>query len=102
MRSSMVRDNRPYPGEGFTTLDFSDFSANVREIISLENFVDGLIDEDIQMFVRMADFKHLKTILLYALKVEAVIQASCIDRHSIREARVTADQPCESRCIKEI
>ncbi|GFT08223.1 uncharacterized protein TNCV_3481671 [Trichonephila clavipes] len=85
-----------------TTLDFSDFSANVREMISLEYFVDGLKDEEIQMAVRMADVKDLKSTLLYALKVEAPIQASCIDRHSIREARVTADEPCESPCIKEI
>ncbi|GFS55134.1 uncharacterized protein TNCV_204591 [Trichonephila clavipes] len=34
--------------------------------------------------------------------VETAIQASCIDRHSIQEARVTADEPCESRCIKGI
>ncbi|GFV20566.1 uncharacterized protein TNCV_776121 [Trichonephila clavipes] len=54
------------------------------------------------MAVRMADVKDLKSALLYALKVEATTQASCIDRHSIREVRVTADEPCESRCIKEI
>ncbi|PRD29418.1 UNVERIFIED_CONTAM: hypothetical protein NCL1_29458 [Trichonephila clavipes] len=50
----------------------------------------------------MADFKNLKSALLYVLKVEAATQASYIDRHSIREARVTADEPCESRCIKDI
>ncbi|PRD19999.1 UNVERIFIED_CONTAM: gag-pol [Trichonephila clavipes] len=32
-----------------TTLAFSDFSANVREMISLEYFVDGLKNEEIQM-----------------------------------------------------
>ncbi|GFW44389.1 uncharacterized protein TNCV_1748181 [Trichonephila clavipes] len=85
-----------------STLAFSDFTANVREMISLEYFVDGLKDEEIQMAVRMAGVKDLKSALLYALKVEAATQASCIDRHSIREARVTADEPCESRCIKEI
>ncbi|GFW44438.1 uncharacterized protein TNCV_1748671 [Trichonephila clavipes] len=84
------------------TLAFSYFSVNVGEIISLEYFVDGLKDEEIQMAVRMADVKDLKSALLYALNVEAAIQASCIDHHSIREARVTADEPCESRCIKEI
>ncbi|GFU08046.1 uncharacterized protein TNCV_1527811 [Trichonephila clavipes] len=85
-----------------TTLAFSDFSANVREMIYLEYFVDGLKDEEIQMAVRMADFKDLKSALLYALKVETAIQASCIDYHSIQEARATADEPCESRCIKGI
>ncbi|GFY07282.1 uncharacterized protein TNCV_5084691 [Trichonephila clavipes] len=85
-----------------TTLAFSDFSANVREMISLEYFVDGLKDEEIQMAVRMAVFKDFKYALLYSLKIEAATQASCIDRHSIREARVMTDEPCESRCIKEI
>ncbi|GFT91564.1 uncharacterized protein TNCV_3903571 [Trichonephila clavipes] len=86
----------------FTTLAFSDFSENVREMISLEYFVDGQKDEEIQMAVRIAGIKDLKSALLHALKVEAATQTSCIDRHSIREARVTADEPCESRCIKEI
>ncbi|GFX93632.1 uncharacterized protein TNCV_1588091 [Trichonephila clavipes] len=85
-----------------TTLASSEFSANVREMISLEYFVDGLKDEEIQRAVRMADVQDLTSALLYALKFEAVAQASCIDRPSIREARVTADEPCESRCIKEI
>ncbi|GFV19734.1 uncharacterized protein TNCV_479601 [Trichonephila clavipes] len=39
----------------FTTLAFSDFLANVREIICLEYFMDGLKDEEIQMAVRMVD-----------------------------------------------
>ncbi|GFS50455.1 uncharacterized protein TNCV_3196831 [Trichonephila clavipes] len=57
-----------------TTLAFLDFSANVREMISLEYFVDGLMDEEIQMAVRMADVKDPKSALLYALKVEAATQ----------------------------
>ncbi|GFT92797.1 uncharacterized protein TNCV_739821 [Trichonephila clavipes] len=65
-------------------------------MISLEYFVDGLMDEKIQMAVRMEDVKDPKSALLYALKVEEATQASCIDRHSIREARVTLDTPCES------
>ncbi|GFW61919.1 retrovirus-related Pol polyprotein from transposon 412 [Trichonephila clavipes] len=62
-------------------------------MISLEYFVDGLMDEEIQMTVRMADVKDPKSALLYALKVEATTQASCINHHSIREARVTLDAP---------
>ncbi|GFV24821.1 uncharacterized protein TNCV_882891 [Trichonephila clavipes] len=85
-----------------TTLAFCDFSAKVQEMICLEYFVDGLKDEEIQMAVRMADFKDLKSALLYALKVETAIKSSCIDHHSIQEVRVTADEPCESRCIKRI
>ncbi|GFW52376.1 uncharacterized protein TNCV_4115801 [Trichonephila clavipes] len=85
-----------------TTLAISDFSANVREMIFLEYFVDGLKVEEIQRAVRMADVQDLKSALLYALKVEAATQASCIDRHSIRGARVTADAPCESPRRKEV
>ncbi|GFU01032.1 retrovirus-related Pol polyprotein from transposon 412 [Trichonephila clavipes] len=65
-------------------------------MISLEYFVDGLMDEEIQMAVIMADVKDPKSALLYALKVEAATQASCIERHSIREARVALDAPCAS------
>ncbi|GFW88270.1 uncharacterized protein TNCV_820271 [Trichonephila clavipes] len=57
-------------------LAFSDHPATVRRVISLQYFVDGL--------------------------KEAAIQASRRDRHSIRGARVTADEPCESRLIKEM
>ncbi|GFU03053.1 uncharacterized protein TNCV_113611 [Trichonephila clavipes] len=85
-----------------TTLAFSDFSTNVGEMISLKYFVDGLRDEKIQRAVRMADMQDLKSALLYALKFQAVTQASCIDRYSIRGARVTADVPYESPWLKEI
>ncbi|GFW61184.1 uncharacterized protein TNCV_434081 [Trichonephila clavipes] len=51
---------------------------------------------------RMSDVKDLKSALLYALKVESATQASYIDRHSIREARVMADEPRNFRCMKEI
>ncbi|GFT14495.1 uncharacterized protein TNCV_4004521 [Trichonephila clavipes] len=85
-----------------TTLAFSDFSANVREMVCLEYFVNGLRDEEIQMAVRMADFKDLKSALLYALKLEAATQASRRDNQSIRGARRTADAPCESPWRKEI
>ncbi|PRD20425.1 UNVERIFIED_CONTAM: hypothetical protein NCL1_54662 [Trichonephila clavipes] len=80
-------------------LAFSDFSANVREMICLEYFVDGLKDEEIQMAVRMAGFKDLKSALLYALKGEATNEASCRDSHSVRGA---TDVPCESPWWKEI
>ncbi|GFW35139.1 uncharacterized protein TNCV_5067041 [Trichonephila clavipes] len=50
----------------------------------------------------MADVQDLKSALLYALQLEAATQASRRYCHSIRTARVTADEPCESRCIKEI
>ncbi|GFX83560.1 uncharacterized protein TNCV_325091 [Trichonephila clavipes] len=50
----------------------------------------------------MADFKDLKSVLLYALKVEAANEASCRNSHSVRGARVTTDVPCESPWRKEI
>ncbi|GFW49762.1 uncharacterized protein TNCV_358651 [Trichonephila clavipes] len=58
-------------------------------MISLEYFVNGLKDEEIQRAVRMADVQDLKS----ALKFQAATQASCIDRHSIRGTRVIADTP---------
>ncbi|GFW90486.1 retrovirus-related Pol polyprotein from transposon 297 [Trichonephila clavipes] len=53
-------------------------------------------------FADSKKIKDLKSALLYALKVEAATQASCTENHSIREAKVTTDELCESRCIKEI
>ncbi|GFW14542.1 hypothetical protein TNCV_2358661 [Trichonephila clavipes] len=46
--------------------------------------------------VRMADVQNLKSALLYALKLEAATQASRRDRQSIRGARGTIVDPCES------
>ncbi|GFW90168.1 uncharacterized protein TNCV_1789891 [Trichonephila clavipes] len=69
------------------TLAFSDFSANVREIISLDYFVDRLKGEEILRAVRMADAQDLKSVLLYALKFEAATQASCIGHQSARGDR---------------
>ncbi|GFU95016.1 gag-pol [Trichonephila clavipes] len=76
---------------------FSDHPATVLEVISLQYFVDGLKDEQIQKAVRMADVQDLKSALLYALKLEAANEASCRDRHSIRGAKVAADAPFESK-----
>ncbi|GFV24847.1 uncharacterized protein TNCV_883151 [Trichonephila clavipes] len=88
--------------ERLANLAFSDHPTTVREVISLQYFVNGLKEGEIQKAVRMADVQDLKSALLYALKLEAATQASRKDRHSIRGARVTADEPCESRLIKEM
>ncbi|GFS57448.1 uncharacterized protein TNCV_1401371 [Trichonephila clavipes] len=69
--------------ERLTNLAFSDYTANVREIISLQYFVDGLKDGEIQRAVRIANVQDLKYALLYALKLEDTIKASRRDRHSI-------------------
>ncbi|GFU29921.1 uncharacterized protein TNCV_1686971 [Trichonephila clavipes] len=74
---------------------------NLREYAS-EYFVDGLKNGEIQTAVRVADVQDLKYALLYAPKLEAATQDSRRDRRSIHEARVTADEPCESRLIQEM
>ncbi|GFX99317.1 uncharacterized protein TNCV_1614431 [Trichonephila clavipes] len=84
--------------ERLANLAFSDHPATVREVISLQYFVDGLKDEEIQKAVRMADAQDLKS----ALKLEAANEASCRDRYSIRGARVTADVPCKSPWMKKM
>ncbi|GFY02220.1 uncharacterized protein TNCV_5100791 [Trichonephila clavipes] len=68
--------------ERLANLAFSDHPATMRETISLQYFVDGLKEGEIQKAV--------------------ATQASRKDRHFIRGARVTADEPCESRLIKEM
>ncbi|GFX96668.1 uncharacterized protein TNCV_244551 [Trichonephila clavipes] len=85
--------------ERLANLAFSDHPATVREV---QYFVDDLKDGEIQKVVRMADIQDLKSVLLYALKVEAANEASCKDSHSVRGARVTTDAPCESPWRKEI
>ncbi|PRD18545.1 UNVERIFIED_CONTAM: hypothetical protein NCL1_60214, partial [Trichonephila clavipes] len=88
--------------ERLANLAFSDYPATVREVISLQYFVDGLREREIQKSVRMADVQDLKSALLYALKVEAANDASCRDSHSVRGAIVTTDAPCEYPWRKEI
>ncbi|GFX89645.1 uncharacterized protein TNCV_3710771 [Trichonephila clavipes] len=82
--------------EKLANLAFSDHPATVRETISLQYFVDGLREGEVQKAVRMADVQDLKSALLYTLKLEAATQASRRDGQSIRGARVTLDAPCES------
>ncbi|GFU60852.1 uncharacterized protein TNCV_3371881 [Trichonephila clavipes] len=47
--------------ERLTNLAFSDLPATVREVLSLQHFVDGLIEGEIQKAVRMADVQDLKS-----------------------------------------
>ncbi|GFX60240.1 uncharacterized protein TNCV_4534001 [Trichonephila clavipes] len=69
--------------ERLGNLAFFDHPATVRDGISLQYFVDGLKDGEIQNAVRMADVQDHKSALLYALKLEAAIQTSHRYRHSI-------------------
>ncbi|GFS58267.1 uncharacterized protein TNCV_4916591 [Trichonephila clavipes] len=79
--------------ERLANLAFSDHPATVRERISLQYFVDGLRDREVQKALRMADVQDIKSALLYVLKLEA---ASRRDRQSILGARVILDARCES------
>ncbi|GFU35201.1 uncharacterized protein TNCV_2106421 [Trichonephila clavipes] len=69
--------------ERLANLAFSDHPATVREAISLQYFVDGLKDGEIQKAERMADVQDLKSALLYVLELEAATQASLRERQSI-------------------
>ncbi|GFX44624.1 uncharacterized protein TNCV_2637871 [Trichonephila clavipes] len=88
--------------ERFANMAFTDNSANVREMISQQYFIDGAKDPEIQKTVRMAEVQYLKSSQLYALKLKAATQASRRDRHSIRGARVTGDTQGESSWMKKI
>ncbi|GFW64583.1 uncharacterized protein TNCV_3514051 [Trichonephila clavipes] len=84
--------------ERLANLAFTDHPATVSEVISLQYFVNGLNNEEIQKTVRMADVQDLKS----ALKLEVANEASFKDRHSIRGARVTADATCEYPWMKKL
>ncbi|GFT65329.1 uncharacterized protein TNCV_1559761 [Trichonephila clavipes] len=88
--------------ERLANLAFSDHPATVRETISLQYFVDGLREGEVQKAARMRDVQGLKYALLCALKLEADTQASRQDRQSIQVARVTLDDPFESSWKSDI
>ncbi|GFU09947.1 hypothetical protein TNCV_4522661 [Trichonephila clavipes] len=50
----------------------------------LQYFVDGLKDGEILRAIRMSNVQHLKSALLYTLKLEAATQANRTDHYSIR------------------
>ncbi|GFV88076.1 gag-Pol polyprotein [Trichonephila clavipes] len=70
--------------ERLSHLAFSDCPTEVREVLALQHFVDGLRDPEIQKALRMADLKDLKGALVFAMKFEAAQQATRKDRHPIR------------------
>ncbi|GFV97677.1 gag-Pol polyprotein [Trichonephila clavipes] len=69
---------------GFSHLAFSDCPTEVREVLALQHFIDGVRDLEIQKALRMADLKDLKGALVFAMKFEAAQQATRKDRHPIR------------------
>ncbi|GFX04742.1 uncharacterized protein TNCV_2247251 [Trichonephila clavipes] len=60
--------------ERLANLDFSDYPENMQEIIALQYFVDVLKDGEIQRAIRRTDIQDLKSVLLYALKLEASLK----------------------------
>ncbi|GFS97609.1 retrovirus-related Pol polyprotein from transposon 17.6 [Trichonephila clavipes] len=58
--------------------------TEVREVLALQHFIDGVRDPEIQKALRMADLKDLKGALVFAMKFEAAQQATRNDRHPIR------------------
>ncbi|GFY03861.1 gag-Pol polyprotein [Trichonephila clavipes] len=70
--------------ERLSHLAFSDCPTEVREVLALQHFIDGVRDPEIQKVLRMADLKDLKGALVFAMKFEAAQQATRKDRHPIR------------------
>ncbi|GFW63767.1 retrovirus-related Pol polyprotein from transposon 412 [Trichonephila clavipes] len=70
--------------ERLSHLAFSDCPTEVREVLALQHFIDGVHDPEIQKALRMADLKDLKEALVFAMKFEAAQQATRKDRHPIR------------------
>ncbi|GFU58770.1 hypothetical protein TNCV_3089111 [Trichonephila clavipes] len=70
--------------ERLSHLAFSDCPTEVREVLALQHFIDGVRDPEIQKALRMADLKDLKGTLVFAMKFEAAQQATRKDRHPIR------------------
>ncbi|GFW09580.1 retrovirus-related Pol polyprotein from transposon 412 [Trichonephila clavipes] len=70
--------------ERLSHLAFSDCPTEVREVLALQHFIDGVRDPEIQKALRMADLKDLKGALVFAMKFEAAQQATPKDRHPIR------------------
>ncbi|GFU24075.1 gag-Pol polyprotein [Trichonephila clavipes] len=70
--------------ERLSHLVFSDCPTEVREVLALQHFIDGVRDPEIQKALRMADLKDLKGALVFAMKFEAAQQATRKDRHPIR------------------
>ncbi|GFX21642.1 retrovirus-related Pol polyprotein from transposon 412 [Trichonephila clavipes] len=70
--------------ERLSHLAFSDCPTEVREVLALQHFIDGVRDPEIQKALRMVDLKDLKGALVFAMKFEAAQQATRKDRHPIR------------------
>ncbi|KFM75817.1 hypothetical protein X975_16651, partial [Stegodyphus mimosarum] len=69
-------------------LAFSECLTETREILSLQYFIDGIRDPEIQKALRMADVKDIKSALVYAMKFEVAQQATRRCHHPVRVVQV--------------
>ncbi|GFT53861.1 retrovirus-related Pol polyprotein from transposon 412 [Trichonephila clavipes] len=83
--------------ERLSHLAFSDCPTEVREVLALQHFIDGVRDPEIQKALRMADLKDLKGALVFAMKFEAAQQATRKDRHPIRAVNESDTSNSKSR-----
>ncbi|KFM62548.1 hypothetical protein X975_20006, partial [Stegodyphus mimosarum] len=74
--------------ERLSPLAFSECPTETREILSLQYFIDGIRDPEIQQALRMADVKDIKSALVYAMKFEVAQQATRKGHHPLRAVRV--------------
>ncbi|GFX93612.1 retrovirus-related Pol polyprotein from transposon 412 [Trichonephila clavipes] len=69
--------------ERLSHLAFSDCPTEVREVLALQHFIDGVRDPEIQKALRMADLKDLKGALVFAMKFEATCSpVTCVCKSS--------------------
>ncbi|KFM76840.1 hypothetical protein X975_19817, partial [Stegodyphus mimosarum] len=66
--------------ERLSHVAFSECPTETREILSLQYFIDGIRDSEIQKVLRMVDVKDIKNALVYAMKFEAAQQTTRRDQ----------------------
>ncbi|KFM59974.1 hypothetical protein X975_14885, partial [Stegodyphus mimosarum] len=88
--------------ERLSHLAFTECPRETREILSLQNFIDGIRDPVIQKALRMADVKALKSAVVYTMKFVAAQQATRRDRHPIRAAQVQGPADQMAACLNDL
>ncbi|KFM74235.1 hypothetical protein X975_18466, partial [Stegodyphus mimosarum] len=74
--------------ERLSHLAFSECRTETREILSLQYFIDGIRDPEIQKALPMAGVKDIKSALVYAMKLEVAQQSTRKGHHPVRAVRV--------------
>ncbi|GFV53947.1 gag-Pol polyprotein [Trichonephila clavipes] len=80
---SKLSKNWRRTSRGFSHLAFSDCPTEVREVLALQHFIDGVRDPEIESSPNGGS-QGLKGGLVFAMKFEAAQQATRKDRHHIR------------------